>query len=66
MTIELPFGWWALPAMFTLVSFFVAWRLARRIPYADDYGVGQLLQVSCYGAACIPALIGWLIWAVLV
>jgi hypothetical protein len=63
MTIEIAAGWWLLPLAITVAAFIWAMLAGREQP--GLYGGGLIFNLLVWFAATIPALVAWLIWAVL-
>ncbi|MEZ0212403.1 MAG: hypothetical protein ACAH27_05565 [Xanthobacteraceae bacterium] len=69
MAFTITIGWWALPAIFTILALACTRMFGPRMSPANggmfpDIG-GALAELACYAFAIIGSLIAWLIWAVL-
>ena len=61
---SISFGYWVIPAFFTLAAFYVAFREAPG--QRGDYDFASpIIGLLFLAAALIVSLVAWLIWALL-
>jgi hypothetical protein len=63
MEITIGFGWWLLPAVLTIISFGMAF--ANMSSGGGDYSFAGVFNLILLLAAAVPALLFWLIWALI-
>ncbi len=71
MNFTIEFGWWLLPLVLTVLSFFAAWYGHKEVELNDERGdalaalVDAVSFFMCYGSATFVSLVWWLIYAIL-
>jgi len=63
MDITITFGWWLLPLAVTVLSYGVA--ISKFSYGGGDYSFPEVGNAILLIVATIPALLAWLIWALL-
>lgn len=61
MSYTITFGWWAIPAVLTLVFFTVA--ISKFSGSRGDYSFPEVWNGLMLLLALVPSLVVWLIWA---
>lgn len=65
MTFTIHFGWWLLPAIFTLSAFTWAFWVDRDNRPSGDYSAigSSMATAMVHGIALVVSLAAWLVWS---
>jgi len=63
MTFTITFGWWLLPLAVTVLSY--GYAVSKFTSGGGDYSFSEVWNGFLLIIAAIPALVAWLIWALL-